>query len=69
MNGGIVLTVVTKMTKYEMEFHVITATGKRIGTIKGYNVFDLSGKKIFTVKPETTINEIIEILLYDKVTN
>lgn len=48
-----------------MIIQVIDATGRTIGTVNGYNVLNLKGKKIFEAKPETTIKEIIKRLLAD----
>jgi len=55
----------------KMEEHkiiIISSTGKCIGLIKGYDVFNLNGKKIVRAKPKTTLQEIVENLIYEKVT-
>lgn len=44
---------------------VSDATGRPIGTINNYDVFNLKGKKVFEAKPKTTFKEIVRILLKD----
>jgi len=41
---------------------VIDATGRHIGLVRDYDVFDLQGRKVFEAKPKTTFKEIVTVL-------
>jgi len=51
----------TNNNEYE-NLLVIDATGRRIGEVRGYDVFDLQGRKVFEAKPKTTFKEIVTVL-------
>lgn len=47
----------------KMEIVVTDSTGKLVGKVKDYTVYDVQGKKVYKAKPETTFKKIVQILL------
>lgn len=48
-----------------LELIVTDSTGRLAGKVEGYTVYNARGKKVYEAKPETTIDEIVRILLTD----
>lgn len=49
----------------KMEIIVTDSTGKLVGKVKDYTVYNVEGKKVYKAKPETTFKQIVQILLSD----
>lgn len=47
----------------KMEIILTDSTGRLVGKVEGYTVYDKHGKKVYEAKPETTIDDIVRILL------
>lgn len=46
-----------------MEIVVTDSTGKLVGKVKDYTLYDTRGKKVYKAKPETTFKKIVQILI------
>lgn len=47
----------------KMEIVVTDSTGKLVGKVKDYTLYNVHGEKVYKAKPETTFKKIVQILL------